>query len=81
VTALWFGVDYTAIYLVYTALLGGALSFAILQFRTMTLPTFLPNNSWIVRLHSPGSGIPYGVAMASAALVVFPQTRWMTSIF
>jgi prepilin peptidase CpaA len=81
VTALWFGVDYTPIYLIYTALLGGALSFAILQFRTMTLPSFLPNNSWIVRLHSPGSGIPYGVAMASAALVVFPQTRWMTSIF
>jgi prepilin peptidase CpaA len=68
-------------YLIYTALLGGALSLAILQFRTMTLPSFLPNDSWIVRLHLQGSGIPYGVAMASAALIVFPQTRWMTSIF
>jgi prepilin peptidase CpaA len=81
VTALWFGVDHTPIYLVYTALLGGALSLAILQFRTMTLPTFLPNNSWIARLHLQGSAIPYGLAMASAALVVFPQTRWMTSVF
>jgi prepilin peptidase CpaA len=81
VTALWFGVDHTPVYLVYTALLGGVLSLAILQLRAMTLPTFLQDNSWIVRLHSQGSGIPYGVAMASAALVVFPQTRWMTSIF
>lgn len=40
VTALWFGVDHTPIYLIYTALLGGVLSFAILQFRTMTLPAF-----------------------------------------
>jgi|SRR5579859_3603979 len=81
VTALWFGVDHTPIFLVYTALLGGVLSLVILQFRTMTLPAFLSDNTWIVRLHSPGSGIPYGVAMASAALVVFPQTRWMTSVF
>jgi prepilin peptidase CpaA len=81
VIALWFGVDHTPIYLVYTALLGGALSLLILQFRSMTLPTFLPNNSWIARLHLQGSGIPYGVAMASAALVVFPQTRWMTSVY
>lgn len=81
VTALWFGVDYTPIYLIYTALMGGALSLAILRFRTITLPGFFPDDSWIVRLHSQGSGIPYGVAMASAALVVFPQTRWMTSVF
>ena len=80
VTALWFGADYTPAYLIYTALLGGALTLALLQFRMLALPACLPNRSWIARLHSPGSGVPYGVAMALAALVVFPQTRWMMAM-
>ena len=32
-------------------------------------------------LQSDGVGIPYGVAMTLAALVVFTQTRWMTNFF
>jgi prepilin peptidase CpaA len=81
VTALWFGADHTPAYLIYTTLLGGAFTLAILQFRVLTLPACLQNRSWISRLHSRGSGIPYGVAMALAALVVFPETRWMTAMF
>ena len=80
-TALWFGADHTPAYLIYTTLLGGAFTLAILQFRVLTLPACLQNRSWISRLHSRGSGIPYGVAMALAALVVFPETRWMTAMF
>jgi prepilin peptidase CpaA len=41
----------------------------------------LQNRPWIDRLHTDGSGVPYGVAMAAAGLVVFPQTRWMVSMF
>ena len=93
VTALWFGADHTAAYLMYTALLGGAFTAGILLFRMHTLPVWLQNGSWIARLHSlpslpsPDSphsrqiGIPYGVAMALAGLIVFPGTRWMTTIF
>ena len=81
VTALWFGADHTPAYLIYTALLGGAFTLGLLQFRVLTLPACLQNRSWIARLHSRGSGIPYGVAMALAALVVFPETRWMTAMF
>lgn len=81
VTALWFGADHTPAYLIYMTLLGGAFTLAILQFRVLTLPACLQNRSWISRLHSRGSGIPYGVAMALAALVVFPETRWMTAMF
>jgi prepilin peptidase CpaA len=81
VTALWFGADHTPAYLIYTTLLGGAFTLAILQFRVLTLPACLQNRSWISRLHSRGSSIPYGVAMALAALVVFPETRWMTAMF
>ena len=81
VTALWFGADHAPAYLIYMALLGGAFTLAILQFRVLTLPACLQKRSWIARLHSRGSAVPFGVAMALAALVVLPQTRWMTAMF
>jgi prepilin peptidase CpaA len=79
-TALWFGADYTIAFLVYTALIGGAVSLAILAFRKVPLPRLLAAQSWIARLHVAGTPVPYGVALAAAGLVVIPQTRWMTSI-
>ena len=81
VTVLWFGADHTPTYLVYMALFGGAFTLLILQFRSQCLPAWLQSRAWIARLHDQGAGVPYGVAMALAALVVFPQTRWMTPLF
>jgi prepilin peptidase CpaA len=81
VTALWFGADHTPAYLLYMALFGGAFTLAVLKFRSLPLPALLQNRPWIDRLHTDGSGVPYGVAMAAAGLVVFPQTRWMVSMF
>ncbi len=80
VTALWVGAEYTPAYLICMTLLGGAFTLAILLFRVLALPACLQNTSWIARLHSRGSSVPYGVAMALAALVVFPHTRWMTAV-
>jgi prepilin peptidase CpaA len=80
VTALWFGADQTPAYLVYTALFGGVFTLAVLKFRGLPLPAFLLNTPWIARLHSRDAGIPYGVAMAMAGLVVFPQTHWMSRV-
>lgn len=77
VTALWFGTDHTPVYLVYTALFGGVLTLGLLKFRELPLPPSMRSRAWIARLHSEGSGVPYGVAMAVAGLVVFPRTRWM----
>jgi prepilin peptidase CpaA len=81
VTVLWFGADHTPAYLVYTALFGGAFTLLILRFRALALPVWLMNRPWVARLHAQGAGVPYGVAMAVAALVVFPETRWMTTLF
>ena len=81
VTVLWFGADHTPAYLVYTALFGGAFTLLILRFRALVLPVWLMNRSWVARLHARGAGVPYGVALAVAALVVFPDTRWMTTLF
>jgi len=80
VTALWFSAAHTLTYLIYVALLGAAFTLAILLFRALTLPAWLQDKAWIARLHSRGSGVPYGVALALAALAVFPETSWMASI-
>jgi prepilin peptidase CpaA len=80
VTALWVGADCTPVYLLYMSIVGGALTLAILQFRLIKLPARLQNRSWLARLHSRDAEIPYGVAMAMAALVVFPKTHWMTGM-
>jgi prepilin peptidase CpaA len=76
VTALWLGVDVAPAFLIYTGLFGGALTLAVLQLRLVGLPAFLGNRPWITRLQSDNSGVPYGIAITLAALVVFPQTRW-----
>ena len=76
-TALWFGFDNLLDYLIYASLFGGALTLLLLQFRKFPLPAALASQPWIMRLHESGGGIPYGIALAAAALVVYPTTAWM----
>jgi prepilin peptidase CpaA len=78
-TVLWFGVGHLADYLVYASLFGGALTLLLIQFRAMPMPQLLAGQAWAERLHRPDSGVPYGVALAVAALLVYPQTEWMTA--
>ncbi|WP_414472843.1 prepilin peptidase [Microvirga sp. M2] len=81
VIALWLGADQTPAYLISTTILGGLLTLGILTFRAMPLPAFLVEISWVARLHSFEKGIPYGVAIAAGALLILPQTPWMTGVF
>jgi prepilin peptidase CpaA len=76
-TALWFGFDHLLDYLIYASLFGGALTLAIIQFRKIPLPAMLARQNWILRLHEIDGGIPYGIALAAAALAVYPKTGWM----
>jgi prepilin peptidase CpaA len=79
-TALWFGFDYLLDYLIYASLFGGALTLVLIQFRRLPLPAPLARQQWILRLHETGAGIPYGIALAAAALAVYPKTGWMPGI-
>jgi prepilin peptidase CpaA len=79
-TALWFGFDYLLDYMIYASLFGGALTLLLLQFRKLPLPQVLARQEWIQRLHDQGGGVPYGIALAAAALTVYPHTGWMTSL-
>jgi len=76
-TALWFGFDFLLDYLVYASLFGGVLTVLLIQFRRLPLPAPLARQPWIRRLHETGGGVPYGIALAAAALTVYPKTGWM----
>ena len=75
--ALWFGFGYLLDFLVYASLLGGALTLVLIQFRRLPLPSLLARQHWIMRLHDKAGGVPYGIALAAAALIVYPKTGWM----
>ncbi|HXX25917.1 MAG TPA: prepilin peptidase [Pseudolabrys sp.] len=79
-TALWFGFGHLLDFLVYASLLGGVLTLVLIQFRKLPLPGPLARQSWIMRLHEKGGGVPYGIALAAAALIVYPKTGWMPAI-
>lgn len=73
-TALWLGFTVLVPYLIYSALLGGALTLFLLGMRRFPLPAQLVGVDWINRLHHPKTGIPYGIALAIAGLIVYPAT-------
>jgi len=78
-TVLWLGFAHLADYLIYASLFGGALTVLIIQFRAVPLPRMFIGREWVERLHRRDGGVPYGIALAAAALLVYPQTEWMAA--
>ena len=74
-TVLWIGFAHLADYLLYASLLGGALTLLLIQFRALPLPRMLVGRQWAERLHRRGGGVPYGIALAAAALVDLSADR------
>ena len=70
--ALWFGFGHLLDYLLYASLFGGALTLLLLQFRQWPLPYPLAGQAWLIKLHAKESGIPYGIALAIGALMIYP---------
>jgi prepilin peptidase CpaA len=79
-TALWLGFDYLLHYLLYASLLGGALTLLLVRFRMSPLPPALARQEWLERLHRKDAGVPYGIALAAAALAIYPDTPWMAAL-
>jgi len=78
--ALWFGFAELMNYLLYASLFGGALTLLLLQFRQWPLPYALTGQAWLMKLHAKDSGIPYGIALATGALMIYPETEWVKAI-
>ncbi|UAL13089.1 prepilin peptidase [Caulobacter segnis] len=72
--ALWMGWPGALMFLLYTALAGGALTLAILTLRSGYLaPAVAGAPAWVRRLGATGGDLPYGVAIAIGALAAFPR--------
>lgn len=72
--ALWLGWPAVLPFLLYTALAGGALTFAILGLRSgWVAPMVAGGPAWVRRLGQSEAGLPYGVAIAVGALTAFPN--------
>jgi prepilin peptidase CpaA len=73
-TTLWLGLGVMLPYLIYAALLGGALTLMLLTVRRWPLPPFLIGIPWVEKLHDRKSGVPYGIALAAAGILVYHHT-------
>ncbi len=74
-TALWLGWGMVFDYCATAAIYGGALTLAILLGRRFVLPTWLSRHEWIARLHDRKTGVPYGIALAAAGMMLYPHTQ------
>ncbi len=78
--SLWLGLDHTVEFLTWTAVIGGPLTILVLVMRQGLSPALAVRFTWLHRLHDPSSGVPYGLALAAAALFVYPDTVWMNFV-
>lgn len=80
-TSLWLGWASTLEYVILASMLGGLLTLILLYVRSAVLPRWIENQSWAYRLHRADHGVPYGVALGAAAVIVYPSTFWMQHVF
>lgn len=78
--SVWFGFPLLLSYLTYSAAFGGALTLLLLEFRRWPIPYPLGGQPWLLRLHHKESGIPYGIALALGALMVYPDSLWIKAV-
>jgi prepilin peptidase CpaA len=77
-TALWLGWPSLFEYGLAASLIGGVLTVAILALRHYDLPEKLLSVGFIAKLAEKNGGVPYGIALALAGLVIYPRTGvWM----
>ena len=79
--ALWLGFADLLDYFMLASILGGLLTLALLLARRYPLPPVLARLPWALRLHAPETGIPYGIALAVAALATLPHAQIMLRAF
>ncbi len=80
-TALWFGWGYLVDYIFIASMLGAVLTLVFVFGRTHPLPERLERISWFSRLYNSKNGVPYGIALGTSALIVYPTTPWLDPLF
>ena len=79
-TAIWLGFDHVGDYALPPAFLAVCSLSSSSVFESGRCQAFYMAHRWAARLHEPGNGIPYGVALASAGLILYPETAiWLAA--
>ncbi len=80
VAALWLGAANVAPFIFYTSIFGAILTLLVLIFRSVRLPASWQAREWVSRLHQRDAGVPYGVAIAAAGVLVYWKTPWVSAL-
>ncbi len=80
-TALWLGWEHTLSYFVIASLIGAVLTIALIKLRGNIIPERVEKIEWVARLYRADTGIPYGIALGIAAMLIYPDTRWMEQAY
>lgn len=73
-SSLWIGFDQLLAYVLSVSLIGALLAIAFLYARRHFPEGSVNAPRWVLRLQARESGMPYGLAIAAAALWIYPQT-------
>ncbi|MGB7288083.1 MAG: prepilin peptidase [Salaquimonas sp.] len=80
-TALWLGWEHTLSYFIIASIIGAFLTLLMIRLRGNIIPERIEKVEWIARLYRADTGIPYGIALGAAAVVVYPDTQWMEQVY
>jgi prepilin peptidase CpaA len=73
-TALWLGWQHLLDYGLAASLAGGVLTLVIIELRRHELPAKALSVPFIALWANKGNGVPYGIALAIAGLLIYPHT-------
>ena len=79
-TGVWLGFAHIVEYGLIASFLGGLLTLGIVQMRGMDMPPRLAEIDWFARIYNKKNGVPYGIALAVAGLMLYPDTAIFTAI-
>lgn len=78
-SSVWMGLGYNLLaYLLVASFLGGILTFLILLFRGSPLALYSSRNVFLKNFGADAKGVPYGIALGVAGLMVYPESPLMT---
>jgi len=79
-TALWLGPSALLTWVLWVGVFGGLLAVMVVCMRRIPLSAGLADGTWLGRLHDRENGIPYGIAMAAAAVLIYPATELFAAL-
>lgn len=74
-TALWFGWDHLLDYGLAASIAGGVLTLIIMELRRHDLSSKMLSYRFVALWADKRNGVPYGIALAIAGLLIYPQTH------